>query len=71
VVCLGSSAFILPKDLLEALVETSAVSPSASARYHDALCNVKKHLILGASEQSGGSITEAAKLLGLNTICTA
>ena len=66
-VVVGSSTFILPEDLPETLVETSSISPALSARYHDAVRNLKKQLILGAFEQSGGSITETAKLLGLNS----
>jgi len=66
-VVVGSSTFILPEDLPETLLETSPIAPASSARYHDAVRNLKKQLILGAFEQSGGSITETAKLLGLNS----
>jgi len=66
-VVVGSSTFILPEDLPETLLETSPILPASSARYHDAVRNLKKQLILGAFEQSGGSITETAKLLGLNS----
>jgi DNA-binding NtrC family response regulator len=34
--------------------------------YHEAVRALKKQLILNALDQGGGSITEAAKLLGLN-----
>src|SRR5713226_4791444 len=66
-VVVGSSAFILPEDLPETLLETTPISPASSARYHDAVRNLKKQLILGAFEQSGGSVTETARLLGLNS----
>jgi Nif-specific regulatory protein len=66
-VVVGSSTLILPEDLPETLLETSPVSAAAPARYHDAVRNLKKQLILNAFEQSGGSITETAKLLGLNS----
>jgi Nif-specific regulatory protein len=66
-VVVGSSTFILPEDLPETLLETSPISPVSSARYHDAVRNLKKQLILGAFEQSGGSVTETARLLGLNS----
>jgi transcriptional regulator with GAF, ATPase, and Fis domain len=66
-VVVGSSTLILPEDLPETLLETSPVSATAPARYHDAVRNLKKQLILNAFEQSGGSITETAKLLGLNS----
>jgi len=65
-VVIGSSSFILPEDLPETLLESSPASANAPAQYHDAVRNLKKQLILTAFEQGGGSITEAAKLLGLN-----
>jgi two-component system, NtrC family, response regulator HydG len=65
-VVIGSSSFILPEDLPETLLESSQASAAAPAQYHDAVRNLKKQLILTAFEQSGGSITETAKLLGLN-----
>ena len=69
-VVIGSSSFILPEDLPETLLETSPVPAAAAdglSRYHDSVRNLKKQLILTAFEQAGGSITEAAKLLGLNS----
>jgi transcriptional regulator with GAF, ATPase, and Fis domain len=69
-VVIGSSDWILPEDLPDTLADTSpasSASPSeATAKYHDALRAAKKQLILGALEQSGGSITEAAKSLGVH-----
>jgi transcriptional regulator with GAF, ATPase, and Fis domain len=66
-VVIGSSSFILPEDLPETLLETAPGSAVPAARYHDAVRGLKKQLILTAFEQSGGSITETAKLLGLNS----
>jgi molybdenum-dependent DNA-binding transcriptional regulator ModE len=51
--------------LPETLLEGSPTSAAAPARYHDAVRDLKRQLILRAFEQSG-SITEAAKLLDLN-----
>jgi transcriptional regulator with PAS, ATPase and Fis domain len=65
-VVIGSSDFILPEDLPEALLE-SAPSPAADGNYHEAVRNLKRQLILNAFEQAGGSVTEAAKLLGVNS----
>ena len=65
-IVIGSSDFILPEDLPETLMETAPSSASAPATYHDAIRNLKKQLILGAFEQSGGSFTETAKLLGVH-----
>lgn len=67
-VVIGSSAMILPEDLPEPLLETSAPGNSeTSTKYHDAIRILKKQLILGALEQTGGSFTQAAKLLGVHS----
>jgi DNA-binding NtrC family response regulator len=65
-VVIGSSSFILPDDLPETLFENSPAPAGQPAQYHDAVRKLKRQLILSAFEQGGGSITEAAKLLGLN-----
>jgi len=65
-VVIGSSEFILPEDLPETLLDSAPLSSSAPAKYHEALRNLKKQLIVNAFEQSGGSFTEAAKLLGVH-----
>ena len=65
---IGSSDMILPEDLPEPLLETSTPGNSeTSTKYHDAIRNLKKQLILGALEQTGGSFTQAAKLLGVHS----
>jgi len=63
---IGSSDFILPEDLPETLMETASSSAAAPAKYHDAIRSLKKQLILGAFEQSGGSFTETARFLGVH-----
>jgi len=65
-VVVGSSEWILPEDLPETVAETGAGGEAAPAKYHEAIRKLKKELILNALEQSGGSITEAAKLLGVH-----
>jgi len=65
-IVIGSSDFILPEDLPETLMETASSAAAAPAKYHDAIRSLKKQLILGAFEQSGGSFTETAKLLGVH-----
>ena len=65
-VVIGASDFILPEDLPETLMEAASSSAAAPAKYHDAIRSLKKQLILGAFEQSGGSFTETAKLLGVH-----
>jgi DNA-binding NtrC family response regulator len=76
-VVIGCSDFILAEDLPEALMETTSSSASASAsdsgqdsslaNYHTAILNLKKQLIVDAFEQSGGSMVETAKLLGVHS----
>jgi Nif-specific regulatory protein len=65
-VVLGSSELILAEDFPETLIE--AVSPSSvrESSYHNAVRQLKKQLILKAVEESGGSFTEAAKLLDVH-----
>jgi len=65
-VVLGSSDHIRPEDLPEALVERKAPVHTGIARYHDAVNNVKRDVIMKAIEQAGGNFTEAAKLLDLH-----
>ena len=65
-VVLGSSEFIRPEDLPEALVETSPPSQSGIQHYHEAVNNLKRQVILRAIEQANGNFTEAAKLLDLH-----
>ncbi|HMF55505.1 MAG TPA: sigma 54-interacting transcriptional regulator [Pyrinomonadaceae bacterium] len=67
-VVLGSSERILPEDLPEALLETEMDVPenTGTNRYHEAVAEVKKQLILKAVEQSEGNYTEAARLLGVH-----
>jgi transcriptional regulator with GAF, ATPase, and Fis domain len=65
-VVVGTSEWILPEDLPDALLDTSFGAESGSAKYHDAVRNLKKNLILNALEQSNGSVTEAAKVLGVH-----
>ena len=63
---LGSSDAILPDDFPEAIVESSVAVPAANAKYHGALKDVKKQLILQALQQTDGSYIEAAKTLGMH-----
>jgi len=65
-VVVGASDLILPEDLPDTLVETATNQGPSTAKYHDAIRDLKKQLILNALEQSGGNITEAAKLLGVH-----
>lgn len=67
-VVLGSTDLIRPEDLPEVLFETAAdaaLANNAIGNYHETIRETKKQLILKAIEQSGGNITEAARLLGV------
>jgi transcriptional regulator with GAF, ATPase, and Fis domain len=65
-VALGSSEMILLEDLPETLLETPSPFASRGSTYHEAVRQLKRQLILSAMEQSAGSFTEAAKLLGVH-----
>jgi len=65
-VVVGSSDRILVEDLPDILLESAGAAGSAPDKYHDAIRNLKKQLIVNALEQSAGNVTEAAKLLGVH-----
>jgi transcriptional regulator with GAF, ATPase, and Fis domain len=65
-VVVGSSEWILPEDLPEALSDTAVRVSSEAGGFQESIRTAKKQLILQALEQSHGSFTEAAKLLGLH-----
>ena len=70
-VVLGSTDRLLPEDLPETVLEAepdadAGAAPPAVTKYHEALREAKRQLILGALRQSSGSFTEAARLLGVH-----
>jgi two-component system, NtrC family, response regulator HydG len=68
-VVLGTTEVILPEDLPEAALEMEVPTGGVVggvAKYHEAVAESKKQLILKAVEQAGGNYTEAAKLLGVH-----
>jgi len=65
-IVVGTSEWILPEDLPDALSDSAVrVSPEPGG-FHQSVRTAKKQLILQALEQSQGSFTQAAKLLGLH-----
>jgi len=62
-VVLGTTMQILPDDLPEAVLETGGAVSPPSAKYHEAVAQTKKQIILEAMEQASGNYTEAAKIL--------
>jgi two-component system, NtrC family, response regulator HydG len=65
-VVLGTTERLLPEDLPEAVLEREATPTASPTRYHEAVAQTKKEIILKAIEQAKGSYTEAAKLLGVH-----
>jgi DNA-binding NtrC family response regulator len=63
---LGSSDMILPEDLPESLLERPPAPEMNEAKYHVALKELKKQLILDAVGQTQGSYADAARLLGVH-----
>jgi len=64
-VVLGTTDLILPEDLPEAVLE-SELSSTSTLKYHEAVTQTKKQIILRAIEEAKGSYTEAARLLGVH-----
>ena len=65
-VVLGATDRILLEDLPESVLESEAPATAAGTKYHDAVAETKKQIILSAMQQAKGSYTEAAKLLGVH-----
>ena len=71
-VVVGTSEWILRDDLPEMVMEaggagcTDEERAEAPAKYHEAVRQRKKELILHALDKAGGNITEAAKALGVH-----
>ena len=63
---LGSSDMILPEDLPESLLERTPPPEMTEAKYHAAVKELKKQLILDAVEQTQGSYADAARILGVH-----
>ncbi len=63
---MGSSEMISPEDLPETLLERPALPEMTEAKYHTAIKELKRQLILQAVEQTQGSYADAARLLGVH-----
>jgi Nif-specific regulatory protein len=64
-VVLGTTEHILLEDLPESVLESEPAAVAAT-KYHEAVAETKKQIILDAMEKAKGSYTEAAKLLGVH-----
>lgn len=65
-VVLGTTDVILPEDLPEVILETETRTMPAPTKYHEAVAETKKQVILQAMDQAKGNYTDAAKLLGVH-----
>jgi Nif-specific regulatory protein len=65
-VVLGSTDFILPEDLPEAVLEAGVLAEAGSRKLSDLMKEAKKLFIRAAIEQAGGNITKAAELLDVH-----
>jgi two-component system, NtrC family, response regulator HydG len=63
---LGASDMILPEDLPESLLERTPPPEMTEAKYHAAVKELKKQLIVEAVGQTHGSYAEAARILGVH-----
>lgn len=65
-VVLGATERILVEDLPESVLEAEPPATVPGTKYHEAVAQTKKQIILSAMQQTKGSYTEAAKLLGVH-----
>jgi len=65
-IVLGTTEWILPEDLPEALLETRVTGEGSLTTYHQAVVQNKQHLILRAIEEAKHNHVEAARLLGIH-----
>jgi len=63
---LSPSDAIRPEDLPESVLEKDPPPGMAAAKYHAAVKDLKKQLILTALEEASGNYTEAARILGVH-----
>jgi two-component system, NtrC family, response regulator HydG len=65
-VVLGAATEILPEDLPEAVLEHACPGSQLDAKFHSAVKENKKQLVMQAMEQANGYYVDAAKILGLH-----
>jgi Nif-specific regulatory protein len=65
-VVLGATDRILLEDLPESILESDPAATAPGTKYHEAVAETKRQIILSAMQQAKGSYTEAAKLLGVH-----
>ena len=65
-VVLGTTDQILPEDLPENVLEAKSSTRISTDKYHEAVTERKREIILKALEQATGNFTEAARILDLH-----
>jgi DNA-binding NtrC family response regulator len=65
-VVFGSTERILPEDLPDTLLAVPGAAAGAALRYHDAVREAKRNIVLSAMLQASGNYSEAARLLGIH-----
>ena len=65
-IVLRSGPEIGPEDLPEAVAETVVPETSSESRFHTAVIELKRRLVLDAIAEANGRLTDAARLLGLH-----
>jgi Nif-specific regulatory protein len=65
-VVLGTTEHILLEDLPDSVLESESPAAAPANKYHDAVAQTKKQIILNAMQQAKGNFTEAAKVLGVH-----
>ncbi len=65
-VVLGTGSEISSDDLPEVLAESVASEAAGESRFHAAVTEVKRRVVLEAIDEANGRLTEAARLLGLH-----
>jgi DNA-binding NtrC family response regulator len=63
---LGTADVILPEDLPEEIMDAVSPATASAPKYHGALKDTKKQIILEALQRSNGNYIEAAELLGVH-----
>jgi Nif-specific regulatory protein len=62
-IVLGTTEQVLPEDLPEVIVESGVPESTQVTKYHDAVAQTKREIILSAMNEAKGSYTEAARIL--------
>lgn len=65
-VVLGTTDLILLEDLPEAVLESEVSASTPLTKYHEAVAQTKKQIILSAVNQAKGIYADAARLLGVH-----